>query len=264
MRPRPGPAVVIARPVLRAAVVGMAVTLALGGLTAARGDTAVRRADCTATPEGANPDWGAPIWCEDFESQLDRENWFVYDSAGHAGKGRRSPGQAFIGDGALYLYGTAKGTTAGLATRYVQSHGRWEARIRLYAGAGSYHPVALLWPQQGGGGVDSATGEEIAFLEVIDDPERQRPNLFMKTPEGGKEGVSGELDMTAYHTYAVENTPEGVVGYIDGQEWFRSANSTQSPMAACLQLDWFPDGKDRGDAWMEVDWLRIYPMQESQ
>ncbi|MFC7646672.1 glycoside hydrolase family 16 protein [Streptosporangium lutulentum] len=69
------------------------------------------------------------------------------------------------------------------------------------------------------------------------------------------------MDLTTWHTYAVENTRNGVVGYIDGQEWFRSPNATHSPMSACLQLDWFPGQGSGGEAWMEVDWLRVYPLQ---
>ncbi|WP_344829446.1 hypothetical protein [Nonomuraea dietziae] len=90
--------------------------------------------------------WGQPVWCAEFDDFLDPNEWAVYDSPGHAGNGRRSPGQLFLGDGALFLYGTPDGTTAGLAARYTQQYGRWETRIRLYPGAGSYHPVALLWP----------------------------------------------------------------------------------------------------------------------
>ncbi|MEU7893361.1 glycoside hydrolase family 16 protein [Nonomuraea sp. NPDC049152] len=203
--------------------------------------------------------WGQPVWCAEFEDYLDPNEWAVYDSPGHAGNGRRSPGQLFLGDGSLFLYGTADGTTAGLAARYTQLYGRWEARIRLYPGAGSYHPVALLWPAGGGGGVAPNGGEEIDFLEVIDDPGRQRPNFFMHTPSG-REEAHANLDMTTWHTYAVENSPEGVVGYIDGQEWFRSAIAAVTPMSACLQLDWFPGEGSAGEAWMEVDYLRIYAL----
>ncbi|GAA3443053.1 glycoside hydrolase family 16 protein [Planomonospora venezuelensis] len=250
----------VSRSHLRTGVFSMVLALALSTLTTARGEAAPA---CPAVPDASSAaaahGWGAPAWCAEFGDHLQPSDWVFYDSPGHAGNGRRSSGQLYLGDGTLYLYGLADGTTAGLASRHVQTYGRWETRIRLYPGAGSYHPVALLWPAQGGGNVRSTTGEEIDFLEVIDDPERQRPNFFLHTPQG-QEQAHAEVDMTTWHTYAVENGPGGVVGYLDGREWFRSPNAAHSPMSACLQLDWFPGRGSPGEAWMEVDWLRIYPM----
>ncbi|GGS74770.1 hypothetical protein GCM10010156_36950 [Planobispora rosea] len=251
----------ISRSHLRLAVLSAVAAMALTTLSTAQGETAPA---CSAAPDPASAagvhGWGVPAWCAEFDDEyLDPSEWVFYDSPGHAGNGRRSSGQLYLGGGALYLYGLADGTTAGLAARHVQPYGRWEVRVRLYPGAGSYHPVALLWPQDGGGNVRSATGEEIDFLEVIDDPERQRPNFFLHTPQG-QEQAHANVDMTTWHTYAVENGPGGVVGYIDGREWFRSPNATHSPMSVCLQLDWFPGQGSSGEAWMEVDWLRIYPM----
>ncbi|MBB2912623.1 hypothetical protein FHS43_003906 [Streptosporangium becharense] len=248
---------------VRVAVLTMVAALAVSTLSAAQGEV-VSGAPCAPGTAGEVSaaqlhDWGAPAWCAEFdEEQLDQADWMFYDSPGHAGNGRRSSQQLYLGNGALYLYGRADGTTAGLAARHSQAYGRWETRIRLYPGAGSYHPVALLWPEDGGGSVRSSTGEEVDFLEVIDDPERQRPNFFLHTPQG-QEQAHADIDMTTWHTYAVEIGPGGVVGYIDGREWFRSANATRSPMSVCLQLDWFPGQGSDGEAWMEVDWLRIYP-----
>ncbi|MFI6795103.1 glycoside hydrolase family 16 protein [Streptosporangium canum] len=219
--------------------------------------------DLTASTGGASAaevhSWGTPAWCAEFDDQLDPADWVIYDSAGHDGQGRRSPDQLFIGNGSLYLYGRADGTTAGLGSRHSQVYGRWETRVRMYEGADSYHPIALLWPDGGGGGVHSATGEEIDFLGVMDRPGRWRANFYLETPQGEEQSYS-EADLTTWHTYAVENSPGGVVGYLDGREWFRSSRSTRSPMSACLQLDWFPGHGSPGEAWMEVDWLRVYPL----
>jgi Glycosyl hydrolases family 16 len=249
----------------RVAVLSMVTALAVSTLSAAQGEVATGAA-ATCSPVTGDVSaaqalaWGAPTWCAEFDDAVDPADWVFYDSPGHAGNGRRSPEQLYLGNGALYLYGRPDGTTAGLATKHAQTYGRWETRVRLYPGAGSYHPAVLLWPKEGGGAVRSSTSEEVDFLEVINDPDRQRPNFFLHTPQG-QEQADANVDMTTWHTYAVENTQNGVVGYLDGQEWFRSPNATHSPMSVCLQLDWFPGQGSEGEAWMEVDWLRVYPLQ---
>ncbi|WP_433247788.1 glycoside hydrolase family 16 protein [Streptosporangium sp. CA-135522] len=287
-----GAALMISRSHVRLAVLSVVATLTVSTLTVARGEVAPVAGGTVSCPLPAGPvgsggseptaagstgsggldstatgassaaeahGWGAPVWCAEFDDHLDPADWVVYDSAGHGGEGRRSPDQLFLGNGSLYLYGRADGTTAGLGSRHSQAYGRWETRVRMYDGADSYHPIALLWPDGGGGGVDSATGEEIDFLGVMDRPGRWRANFYLETPQGEEQSYS-EVDMTDWHTYAVENGPGGVVGYLDGREWFRSPLSTRSPMSACLQLDWFPGHGSPGEAWMEVDWLRIYPL----
>ncbi|GAA4234429.1 hypothetical protein FHR32_002950 [Streptosporangium album] len=277
----------ISRSHVRLAVLSMVVTLTVGTLSAAQGEVTSGTAgaapcspsadltgsvDSTGSPDPAEPSgpsgepsaagthgWGTPVWCAEFDDYLDPADWVVYDSPGHDNKGRRSPDQLFIGKGSLYLYGRADGTTAGLGARHSRTYGRWETRVRMYEGADSYHPIALLWPDSGGGGVQSTTGEEIDFLGVMDRPGKWRANFYLQTPEGEEQSYS-EVDMTDWHTYAVENSPSGVVGYLDGQEWFRSSRSVRNTMSPCLQLDWFPGHGSPGEAWMEVDWLRIYPL----
>ena len=173
----------------RVAVLSMVTALAVSTLSAAQGEVATGTA-ATCSPVTGDVSaaqalaWGAPTWCAEFDDAVDPADWVFYDSPGHAGNGRRSPEQLYLGNGALYLYGRPDGTTAGLATKHAQTYGRWETRVRLYPGAGSYHPVVLLWPKEGGGAVRSSTSEEVDFLEVINDPERQRPNFFLAHPPG--------------------------------------------------------------------------------
>ncbi|GLW11134.1 hypothetical protein Misp01_62620 [Microtetraspora sp. NBRC 13810] len=243
------------RALVRTVVLGTVAALAVTSLPSAQATAA---GPCPA--DGAHPNWGAPVWCEEFTDHVDTSDWEMYNSAGHAGNGRRTQDQAFIGGGSLFLWGRENGDTAGMATRFAQARGRWETRIRLYPGAGNYHPVALLWPQNGGGNVASATGEEIDYFEVVNDPQRQRANFFLHAPGGRQEQAHANIDLTQWHTYGVEVSADGIVGYLDGREWFRSSRTTQSPMTATLQLDWFPGDNSPGEGWMEVDWLRIYPL----
>ncbi|MFG1749302.1 glycoside hydrolase family 16 protein [Streptosporangium sandarakinum] len=251
----------------RTAVLGLVTALAAGVIAAAPGAAAsgAAKAVCGPAPTGqasaaGTLGWGTPSWCAEFDGVLDPADWVIYDSAGHAGKGRRSPDQLYVGNGSLYLYGRADGTTAGIGARHEQTYGRWETRVRMYeGGATAYRPLALLWPRDGGGDVLSTTGEEIDFLGVYDHPGKWRPNFYLQTPQGEEQSYS-DAEVTTWHTYAVEVSPQGTVGYIDGKEWFRSARHTTGVMQPCLQLDWFPGGGTEGEAWMEVDWLRVYPL----
>ncbi len=69
------------------------------------------------------------------------------------------------------------------------------------------------------------------------------------------------LDMTEWHNYAVEWTEKGVIGFLDGAEWFRDsdpAHQPPGPMHQTIQLDWFPDGTTTTPSWMDIDWVRVY------
>ena len=129
----------------RVAVLSMVAALAVSTLSAAQGEVATGTA-ATCSPVTGDVSaaqalaWGAPTWCAEFDDAVDQADWVFYDSPGHAGNGRRSPEQLYLGNGALYLYGRPDGTTAGLATKHAQTYGRWETRVRLYPGAGRTIP----------------------------------------------------------------------------------------------------------------------------
>jgi beta-glucanase (GH16 family) len=75
-----------------------------------------------------------------------------------------------------------------------------------------------------------------------------------------------EVDGTAWHDWAVEWTPERIVGYVDGEEWFSStdpATFPPGPMHLCIQLDWFPQGTGEvRESRMEVDRVAQYALDE--
>jgi hypothetical protein len=69
------------------------------------------------------------------------------------------------------------------------------------------------------------------------------------------------LDISQFHNYAVDWSPNGMVGYIDGVKWFEDTDPAHQPPASMhqtLQLDWFPDGTPDGPGEMRVDWVRVY------
>ncbi|MGI5168079.1 glycoside hydrolase family 16 protein [Spirillospora sp. CA-253888] len=219
--------------------------------------------------------WGAPVAADDFSSgRLDPRAWEAYDGPGHAGKGRRSPDAVTVRDGVLTITGTRDGTTGGLSwLPGAQKTGRWEARVRMNRACACYHPVLLLWPVRGGGGpAPKGGGGEVDYMETVDDGRRQSTFFFLHfgpEKENWQLDARVEADMTQWHAFAVEWTPRGMSGFIDGRRWFHATDPAvlpPGPMGQAVQLDWFPEDAARTaddvprdtPATLEVDWIRMY------
>ncbi|MDQ0730245.1 glycoside hydrolase family 16 protein [Arthrobacter sp. B1I2] len=206
----------------------------------------------------ARLDWGTPIAGDEFNytGAPDPTKWSVYDSAGHAGNGMRSPRQVAVDGSKMVITGTSDGTSAGISAKFgLQKYGRWEVRA---AGSGDdeYHMVSILWPDSGNWPCDG----EVDYTETTGDW-----NLVKFFHHYGcsdsKTSVSKALDLTRFHNYAVDWSPAGIVGYVDGVKWFEDNDPAHQPpgsMHQTLQLDWFPDGTPDGPGEMRVDWVRVY------
>jgi hypothetical protein len=219
--------------------------------------------------------WNDLVARDDFQGdRVDPAAWEVYDGDGHAGNGRRSPDAVSVRDGVLTITGWPDGTTGGMAwKRGARKTGRWEARVRMSRGCACYHPVLLLWPTRGGGGVAPAGGGgEVDYMEVIDSGRRDAANFFLHfgPPErDDRLQAQVSVDLTEWHHFAVEWSNSGVIGYIDGKRWFHTDDRRVLPpaeMGQTIQLDWFPaeqaqtgEGVDwKVPATMEVDWIKMY------
>ncbi len=229
-------------------------------------------ADSTADPATRSPDggaagevataaerfgWGRPERVDEFRS-ADLAGWEPYTGPGYRGRGQRSPDALAVDDGVLTISGDARGTTGGLCWSGGQRYGRWEARVRAPAADPAYHALLLLWPDAD----DFPTGGQVAFLELTD-PERRSAEFYLHHGgEGDRVRSEVRVDATRWRTWAVDWTPDGITGYVDGEEWFSStdpATLPPGPMHLCVQLDFFPveDAPVRPSR-MEVDWVRQY------
>jgi hypothetical protein len=184
------------------------------------------------------------------------DRWGTYDGAGHDGNGRRTPDAISVRNGSLVIRGDSDGNTGGMAWDTGQRYGKWEMRAKFPAGDEQYHPVLILWPTDmswpEGGEVDFAetnsAADDVSFFLHYSSSNQQKS---AKTP----------LDITQWHNYAVEWTPDAVRGFIDGKQVFEStAGSTLPPgkMHPTIQLDYFPDGGAPAPTEMFVDWMRVY------
>ena len=180
--------------------------------------------------------------------------WGEYDGEGHDGEGRRTPAAIRVRNGNAVIRGDAEGTTGGMAWRDGRKTGRWEMRAKFPKGDAQYHPVLMLWPEDGG-----SDDGEVDFAETTSASDSV--SFFLHHGSGDQEFAKKKIDITQWHNYAVEITADRVSGYVDGQKWFESTDRDtlpRGPVHPVIQLDWFPKGDSPEPTELLVDWMRIY------
>jgi hypothetical protein len=223
-------------------------------------------ATTTATPPPATGEqsaaakygWGPVVAGDEFGyvGPPDPVKWNAYNSPGQGGKGLRRPAQIHADGSALTITGTSDGTTGGMSANFDRrKYGRWEARMKVSRDS-HYHPVLILWPDG-----DRTTCPEVDYAESTKDTTLMRFFLHYGCAPN-QTTASKAVDMTAWHDYAVEWTPTGITGYVDGVAYFTDTDLSHLPpgsMHQTVQLDWFPDTTaTAGSSTMTVDWVRVY------
>ncbi|MBL8925104.1 MAG: glycoside hydrolase family 16 protein [Pseudonocardia sp.] len=195
-----------------------------------------------------------PIGRDEFTGATLSDDWGPYDGPGNDGDGRRTPDAISVGNGLLTIRGDADGNTGGMSYRDDRETGRWEMRARFPKGDAAYHPVLLLWPQDGG-----SDDGEVDFAETTSAADSV--SFFLHHGSGDQKVAEKQIDLTQWHNYAVEVTSRGVTGFLDGQKWFESTDPDtlpRGPVHPVIQLDWFPKGDSPEPSELQVDWMRIY------
>lgn len=256
---------VLACLVVAALVAVLVVALRGSGAPTGSGDSAAVAPGERSDTEAAIRYGWQMIASDEFEGdELDDERWSTYKGKTTDDVGQHDPDNLSVSGGTLKLTSRGK-TSAGMAWDEGQRYGRWEARVRSQAGNG-YGPVILLWPDA----EDWPEGGEIDVME-IPDGDRQKAHFTVHWGEDNRQkGASVEGDFTRWHTFAVEWTPDHVVGYVDGKEIYRNDDSDANPprsMHLAMQQDigpygedWIPapDSSTPDTCTFEVDWVRIY------
>jgi beta-glucanase (GH16 family) len=211
--------------------------------------------------------WGDPDHIDQFDQvPSSATGWNVYDGPGHNGNGLRTPTAVSATGGIMSIIGDAAGNSGGMGWGAGGSlRGRWEVAMKTAAGSTNYHPVMLLWPLDGGGGVTSGgTGGEIDFCEIFR-ADRSQANFFLHPGDGTQIQNSINVDCTQWHAWALEWTETAMTGFCDGVPWFTNTNPTKfprGPMGLCLQLDDFGGDISAGGrmdfAWVKR-WLPVQP-----
>ena len=235
---------------------------------AAPADPAAAPAAAASTGSGSqaatNFNWGPVVTGDEFSNTgaPDSSKWSVFKGPGHDGQGVRSPQAWSVANGVATVKGDSAGTTGGMSAKFAQQkYGRWETRMKTNARDPKYHPVLILWPNNNA----SSNCAEIDYAEGSKDTTMMK--FFLHYQCGGGGGKDSQtyatkpLDSTQWHNYAVEWTPAGITGYVDGVKTFSDTNPAHQPtvgMHQTLQLDWFPDGSATKASEMQVDWVRVY------
>lgn len=217
---------------------------------------------------GVSQNWGAPNdkVSDEFNTpgSVDPAKWFnSVDGCmpGNASHGMRCPQDAqVVAGGFLRETGEANGNTGWLASSTDQKYGKWEARMRISpvsGGGDRYHPVLLLWPKSGKWPQDGEYDyTEVNIGDSVDTAFIHHPaNTVIQDHY-----TSSGLDLTQWHDYAVQWTPQAITGYIDGVQWFSDTNSSAQapgPMHATIQLD-NNSGTNMMPATMDVDYFHVW------
>lgn len=265
------------------AVAAFAASVAIS--TVAFGSTSESAADAPQTAAERH-EWGDPIpeASDEFEygseadpAVPDEDKWELAGGGvgecmpGHDDNGLRCEENSRVVGGMLRQTGEANGDTGWVASKFGQQYGRWEARVRSEPTSDDngrqYHPLLILWPDSNEWPEDG----EYDYLENMA-PGEECAEAYIHYPHDPDVPVQQEfaqqcgVDLTQWHAFAVEWTPDHVKGFIDGEEWFsfsdgendiRDCIQCAPSMHQTIQLDNF-FGDDLQTAIYEVDWVRTY------
>ncbi|MEV5496510.1 family 16 glycosylhydrolase [Nonomuraea fuscirosea] len=244
----------------------------------------------------AAPAPGPLVWSDEFDgaagSAVDQSKWRFDTGGGGWGNNEHqyytdtTRNAAKDGNGNLVItarrenpanfpcwYGTCQYTSARLLTRdtFTRAYGRFEARMKLPRGQGIWPAFWMLggttWPDNG----------EIDIMENIG----REPNTVHGTIHGpgysGGGGIGagytiGTPFADAFHTFAVDWSPNLIIWYVDGNEYQRRTPSDlggnrwvfDHPFFMIMNLavggNWpgYPDGSTTFPQTLTVDYVRVY------
>ncbi|MEO3754497.1 polysaccharide lyase family 7 protein [Streptomyces sp. B6B3] len=226
-------------------------------------------------------DWGEPLPISDefdYTGPVDPTKWGVPSGEvggtegcweGHDENGRRCAKNSTVEDGIMTMTGQANGDTGWLRQDYETQYGRWEIRSRSENtgdSGGLYHPLHLIWPTED----NRLENGEYDWIEYTN-PDAQCVGAWIHYPQSPTDEKEHHelcgVDMTEWHNFAFEWTPDALVGYVDGEEWFRMSDGANDERGDVqdmpsghlnIQLDNFTGSSGLRPAIFQVDWVRTY------
>ncbi len=201
--------------------------------------------------------WGDPLERAEFGTEIDG-GWEAGGPWPNRGGGQYLPGQVSVTNGIATITAKVNGDSGYLRRMPGALHGRWEARVRMPGGCRCHRPALTLRPD-----AQETAGEEIVFLEAVD-ADRASARFSVRSPKSAPGAVSAprEIDLSVWSAVAVEWTADHVVGYLNGEEWFRTTNTNAVPTSVLhptITIDSVSSNQDEPrESTLEVAWVRQY------
>lgn len=197
-----------------------------------------------------------------FDSSALPSDFYAYQrSKGNEGIGYRDPSKVSVKDGKLII--TATGDTSGAVGQTIkQQYGFWEVHAMFEKGQG-YKPCILVWPGQEKDSAGKPTWPSWIEYDLVE-TNSERNGGFCNVHYGDTNHQTGhhnfQGDLSQWHTYGRELTPEGVTYYLDGNvikkltgDYVRS----KYPHRLGIQLDVGSGTRVSRDVRLFVDWVRV-------
>lgn len=207
-------------------------------------------------------------WTLDFEENFDgtevnAENWDMYDSPGHNNNGYRKPEAFTVEDGCLVI--TAKENDEGEIVSGGMAHKknylpivRWEFRARCEDDPSeTMSGVVLTWPQSNRWPDE---GELDIFETGTQSPRKPLHSFLHYGPNNDQVHMAHDVDGEEWQEMALEWYEDALVIYLNGERVWTVTDKAVIPIwnhHICLQLDAFGTSLP-APVKMYVDYVRIY------
>jgi len=203
--------------------------------------------------------WTTVLSSADFTgSTLDTSQWSAYDGTNQQSGEVWDPSKCVVGGGYLTLNADSAGL-CGVAGTTQHTYGKFAVRAKFLTPASTaFNPVFLFWPQ-----VDSTwpAAGEIDFVECYDVTRQsfQSWNHYADANGNNAADYAGSfaVDMTQWHTYAVDWESTFIKLYVDGTLWHTYSTHIESgPMHVTFQID--RNAAASASSTVQVDYFRQY------
>ena len=207
-------------------------------------------------------------WTLDFEDNFDgtevnKNNWGMYDGGGHNNNGYRKPEAFSVEDGNLVI--TAKNNSEGLVVSGGMAHNKnylpivkWEFRAKCeddpsetMSGVVLTWPQSNRWPNEG----------ELDIFETLCQADRKPLHSFLHYgPNNDQVHKQYNVDGNEWQEMAMEWYEDALVIYLNGERVWTVTDKKVIPIwkhHICLQLDAFKKTLP-ATVRMYVDYVRVY------
>jgi hypothetical protein len=143
------------------------------------------------------------------------------------------------------------------------TNGRWEARIRAYERADTGTQYRFTWELVPVSGDDSCGADRIVLGSYVPGAKRVRGSVNTLPDSSFRYSRLRDLRSRAWHTYAVEVTPDHISWFVDTK-----VMRTETRPAALAGVKYRPQlvmqavpGAVMRPSWFQADWVRYYTLK---